>query len=82
MQTHPSLCTCSCICIVLRHGASHQRYYNKKAVFKNFAIFTGKHLCWSLIDAGLRRGSNSCVGHMDRVVYKYLAWINKYLAWL
>ena len=21
--------------------------YYKKAVFKNFAMFTGKHLCWS-----------------------------------
>ena len=26
---------------------SHWRYSIKKAVPKNFAIFTGKHLCWS-----------------------------------
>ena len=23
--------------------------FYKKGVFKNFAIFTGKHLCWSLL---------------------------------
>ena len=27
---------------------SIQRCSIKKAVFKNFAVFTGKHLCWSL----------------------------------
>ena len=27
---------------------SHWRCSIKKAVLKNFAIFTGKHLCWSL----------------------------------
>ena len=27
---------------------SHQRYSVKKGVLKNFSIFTGKHLCWSL----------------------------------
>ena len=29
--------------------SSHQRCSIKKIVLKNFAIFTGKHLCWSLI---------------------------------
>ena len=28
--------------------SSHRRCYITKAVLKNFAIFTGKHLCWSL----------------------------------
>ena len=28
--------------------SSHQSCSIKKAVLKNFAIFTGKHLCWSL----------------------------------
>ena len=28
--------------------SSHQRCYIKKAVLNSFAIFTGKHLCWSL----------------------------------
>ena len=28
--------------------SSHQRCSIKKAFLKNFAIFTGKHLCWSL----------------------------------
>ena len=27
---------------------SHQKWPIKKVVLKNFAIFTGKHLCWSL----------------------------------
>ena len=27
--------------------SSHQRSSVKKLCFKNFAIFTGKHLCWS-----------------------------------
>ena len=27
---------------------SHRRCSIKKAVLKNFTIFTGKHLCWSL----------------------------------
>ena len=31
-----------------KNRSSHQRYPIKKAVFKNFAIFTGKHLYWSL----------------------------------
>ena len=29
-------------------GNSHQRCSIKKALLKNFAIFTEKHLCWSL----------------------------------
>ena len=28
--------------------SSHQRCSRKKAVLKIFALFTGKHLCWSL----------------------------------
>ena len=40
----------------------------KKVVFKNFAIFTGKHLCWSLLFEehlqaavlGKNRGIASC----------------------
>ena len=27
-------------------GSGHQKSSIKKAVIKNFAIFTGKHLCW------------------------------------
>ena len=30
------------------HRSSHQRSSLEKAVFKNFAIFIWKHLCWSL----------------------------------
>ena len=35
------------------YRSSHQRYF-KKAVLKYFGIFTGKHLCWSLILIKLR----------------------------
>ena len=34
--------------------SSHQWCFIKKAVLKNFAIFTGKHLCWSLFLIQLR----------------------------
>ena len=30
------------------YGTSHRRCSVKRGVFKNFAIFTGKHLFWSL----------------------------------
>ena len=33
------------------YGSSHSRCCIKKAILKNFAIFTGKHLCWSITDA-------------------------------
>ena len=29
------------------HSRSHLRYSIKIAIVKNFALFTGKHLCWS-----------------------------------
>ena len=38
----------------LNSRSSHQRCSIEKAVFKNFAIFTGKHLCWSLLLIDLR----------------------------
>ena len=27
---------------------NEQKVFHKKAILKNFAIFTGKHLCWNL----------------------------------
>ena len=33
----------------LSSRSSHQRCSIEKAILKNFAIFTGKHLCWSLL---------------------------------
>ena len=51
-------------------GSSHQRDSVKKGVLKNFAVFTGKHLCWSLFlkklqawrpATLLKRGSNTGV---------------------
>ena len=33
---------------LIRLRSSHLRCSTKKVVRKNFAIFTGKHLCWSL----------------------------------
>ena len=42
------------------YRSSHQRCSIKKAVLKNFARFTGKHLRWSLfLLTLLRRGSNT-----------------------
>ena len=38
----------------LNSRSSHQRCSIEKAVLKNFAIFTGKHLCWSLLLIDLR----------------------------
>ena len=35
------------------YRSSHRRCSARKGIFKNFAIFTGKHLCWSLF-AGLQ----------------------------
>ena len=35
------------ISVSLNYRSSHQRSSIKKAVLKNSAIFTGKHLCWS-----------------------------------
>ena len=32
-----------------KHRISHPEVSCKKGVLKNFAKFTGKHLCWSLI---------------------------------
>ena len=34
----------------IKFRSSQQRCSIKKGVFKNFAIFTGKHLCWSLLN--------------------------------
>ena len=37
---------------------NEQKLFNKKAVLKNFVIFTGKHLCWNLFfnkNAGLQK---------------------------
>ena len=33
---------------VKKFKRSHQGWSIKKVIFKNLAIFTGKHLCWSL----------------------------------
>ena len=33
---------------ILKTRSSHQRCSIKKAILKNFVIFTGKRLCWSL----------------------------------
>ena len=34
--------------VLIKFRSSHLRCYIKKAVLKNFAIFTWKHVCWSL----------------------------------
>ena len=37
-----------------KYRSSHLRCFVKKAVLKNFSIFTGKHLCWSLMSINYR----------------------------
>ena len=32
----------------LTHTEAATKFFMEKAVLKNFAVFTGKHLCWSL----------------------------------
>ena len=34
---------------IMLFRSSHKRWSMQKAVLKNFAIFTGKHLCWRLL---------------------------------
>ena len=57
--------------------------FHKKAVLKNFAIFTGKHLCWSLFN---KVGNTYYKGHLQRLlllsitktaVY-WFAWLGAY----
>ena len=38
----------------LNSRSSHKSCSIEKAILKYFAIFTGKHLCWSLLLIGLR----------------------------
>ena len=45
-QCHRLIVRSSCSQMIYR--SSHQRWSVKKAVLKNFAIFIGKHQCWSL----------------------------------
>ena len=44
---------------LIRPRRSHVRCSIKKAVLKNFAIFTGKQLCWSLFFIKLQ-GFQAC----------------------
>ena len=39
--------------------SSHRGCSIKKAVLKNFALFTGKHPCWSFFSTLLKRDSNT-----------------------
>ena len=45
-----------------------------KAVFKNFAIFTGKHLCWSLLLIVLRASRPATFLKRDSNTGKHLCW--------
>ena len=35
-------------CIVIFDRSSRSELFSEKRVLKDFALFTGKHLCWSL----------------------------------
>ena len=45
--------------------SSHRRCFIKKAVLKNFAIFSWKHLCWSLILIKLQGFSSATLSKRD-----------------
>ena len=46
----------------------------EKVVFKNFAIFTGKHLCWSLLLIDLRASRPVTFLKRDSNTGKHLCW--------
>ena len=45
--------------------SSHQRYSVKKGVLENFAKFTGKQLCWSLLVIKLQASQVFCCEFCD-----------------
>ena len=59
----------SFFCTFLR--SSHRRCPIKKAVFKNFAKFIGKHLCWSLF-----------LTELIWILQKSLAFFEEHFRWL
>ena len=58
----------------LNSRSSHQRCSIEKAVLKNFAIFTGKHLCWSLLLIDLRALRPAAFLKRDSNTGKHLCW--------
>ena len=56
---------------VERDRRNHQRCSIKKAVLKDFAIFTGKHLCWRLKDSNATILKNICE---QLLLKKPVAW--------
>ena len=57
--------------------SSQQRCSMKKAVLKNFAIFTGKHLCWSLFLIKLlafKVFSNECCENFKNKFFEKDVW--------
>ena len=48
MIPHSFFCSSVQVNFFLQYRSSYRRCSIKKAVLKNFAIFTGKHLCWGL----------------------------------
>ena len=64
----PNIYKNTCAFIFLWWNQKQPSVFYKKAVIKNFAIFTGKHLCWSLFLIKLqafrpdsKRDSNICI---------------------
>ena len=55
----------------LRYRGSLSQMFFKIGVLKNFAIFTGKHLCWSLFLIKLIKGLKSCNFIKKRLQHRF-----------
>ena len=53
---------------------SHRRCSVEKGVLKNFAVFTGKHLCWSVFLIDFRPAPLS--GNINEVIRAVLNFFN------
>ena len=65
------------------HRISHRRSFIEKAVFKNYAIFIWKHLCWSVFLIGLLGPHVFSCEHYEIFKNTYfeehLEWLRLYL---
>ena len=65
----------------LRDRNNHQRYSMKKVVLRNFAKFTGKHLCQSLFLNKIASLRSPCSKHAQNLKVKWLQLDSNYRVW-
>ena len=61
-------------CITVTYKSSHSQIFFRIGVLRNFAMFTGKHMCWSLILIKLqvlKNISDGCFCLKNTSVYNY-----------